>query len=39
MYEHVMIIPLGLILAATIAYLAVKNHWEKGCQALFYAFS
>jgi len=28
MYEHVMIIPLGLILAATIAYLAVKNHWK-----------
>ncbi len=28
MYEHVMIIPLGLILAAAIAYLAVRNHWR-----------
>ncbi len=28
MYEPAMIIPLGLIMAAAIAYLAVKNHWK-----------
>ncbi len=28
MFEPVMIIPISIIIAAVIGYLAVKNHWK-----------
>lgn len=28
MFEPVMIVPLGIVLAAVIGYIAVKKHWK-----------
>ncbi len=28
MFEPVMIIPIGIIIAAIVGHLAVKNHWK-----------